>query len=441
MIIIVEIGTQDASKPKKKRTKKKVQYGEKSDAAKKRDKIKNRQRNERRIKNEYARELAREYAVWHWHLQAGRRCDAYQVNEDCDCVPQDYNPLEYERSDEAPSNSGVANCADAHDSIPTSSPGSHEADIPHNIDVWWGNEEPQTATEAVETANEWAKIGSNSLPTEREEPRVPVKKSSFDAESARIIERAISKKRSPQSFRVSAGELRWYSGYFDACLRYTGFAETQEQYIHLPEEDPRIFALFLRWMRERRFFPKAEHDEVACDWATLVDLWLFGDRRHIPMLQNAVHDLFLRKMGRYHKFFPPGAIRKIWTQTLPGSKIRQFLLHWLDRLRDQVRTGEIEWWTVEFEHAINIIRPAELLRRKEPWRRLERDCLIEFLADRCLVWDCFHVNEGGLQCAEVKGHPVPDWHEWAYEHLNDYYRKELDYPELKDKEPPCWWWF
>lgn len=129
-----------------------------------------------------------------------------------------------------------------------------------------------------------------------------------------------------QTFHIFAGLLRFYSGYFNGCLNHTSiFTEATTHHISLPTEDPRIFSLFAHWIQTRTFFPSSTLDPILLmEWDTLIDLWIFADRRDVPLLGKEVIEMMGRKMRCNKCLMPVEAQCRILEETLPGSALSVF---------------------------------------------------------------------------------------------------------------------
>ncbi|KAF7196293.1 hypothetical protein HII31_02360 [Pseudocercospora fuligena] len=92
-----------------------------------------------------------------------------------------------------------------------------------------------------------------------------------------------------ETFNIHKGVVGFYSGYFEGALRGT-FAEALSCKIRLAEEDATTFSLFVHWLYTRKIHVSDEAADHEQTFETLCDLWLFADRRQVPLLMNACID-------------------------------------------------------------------------------------------------------------------------------------------------------
>ncbi|KEQ74392.1 hypothetical protein M436DRAFT_80821 [Aureobasidium namibiae CBS 147.97] len=115
--------------------------------------------------------------------------------------------------------------------------------------------------------------------------------------------------------------LRFYSDYFRGAFSGS-FKEAIEGKVSLPEEREAVFDIFTQFLYSRLL---ADDRDEKISWATLVDVWLFGDKYLVPSLQNSAMDSLIKKIEVDHSV-PTHQIKKIWEKTLPSSPLRRYLL-------------------------------------------------------------------------------------------------------------------
>ncbi|KAF1842096.1 uncharacterized protein K460DRAFT_370101 [Cucurbitaria berberidis CBS 394.84] len=146
-----------------------------------------------------------------------------------------------------------------------------------------------------------------------------------------------------------------YSPYLEAaCTR--DFRECQENYIKLPEDDPKIFDLFVEWMYYNEYTLTTRHDEELGRIANSnSEAWVLGDKLLSTDFKNYAMS---RLYAQYATDTSPKPIRTIdvkyaYLHSAANSPLRRFFFdlvvaHFNDRAR-VVDTTE-EWWQVMKEY-------------------------------------------------------------------------------------------
>lgn len=126
-----------------------------------------------------------------------------------------------------------------------------------------------------------------------------------------------------------------HSSFFEAALDGY-FAESTSKSITLPEDDPVIFELFIRWL----YIGDLNKKETVVDWEVerLTKAWILGDKLGSADFQ----DYAMLRLIHYHKYKPMAAaiVRLAYIGSASGSKLRQYVI---DALRSDVadeRVGE-----------------------------------------------------------------------------------------------------
>ncbi|CAK4034056.1 Hypothetical predicted protein [Lecanosticta acicola] len=117
-------------------------------------------------------------------------------------------------------------------------------------------------------------------------------------------------------FKVEASAMRYYSGYFKMVTSEPSFTGI----LRLPGESPEIFAMAYQYLTLRTFFP---HSAPTQSFDRLIDLYAFGVRRNMPLIQNTAADLFATKIKQEKVLPDRWAIEYLWEQTSPGALLRQ----------------------------------------------------------------------------------------------------------------------
>lgn len=124
---------------------------------------------------------------------------------------------------------------------------------------------------------------------------------------------------------IHKGLLCEASPYFRAALQ-DGFKEAQAQKIEWPEEDPRIVDIFQTWLYSRVIkFDAKPFDESA--WFTLIDLYAFADRYHLPALKDSVIDVLFNHLQEDTTFDISWAVfDKVYSMTSPRAPLRRLIV-------------------------------------------------------------------------------------------------------------------
>lgn len=124
-----------------------------------------------------------------------------------------------------------------------------------------------------------------------------------------------------RTFQVDQGLLTFYSGYFKAALsgRWTA---AEDDAITLVSENPKTFERFVSWLYTRSI----TDDDEPSTFPVIIDLWLFADRREVPLLMNEMLDC-LRDRIVSERTIPLKHLGLIYEQTTPGSALRRMLMH------------------------------------------------------------------------------------------------------------------
>lgn len=168
-----------------------------------------------------------------------------------------------------------------------------------------------------------------------------------------------------EKFRVHKDLLCHYSSYFRGALG-GAFLEATTHEITLDDDDPTCFEVFadlicnggqpeahkqIPSMSDSRNDDPSDVSEVASRLSRLGDLWIFGNKRGIPRLQNWALDEYHRYTLRVRRLCSR-PVRDAYARTVVGSKWRSYLveLHATTGHEDVVRmndwAGKQEFLTV-----------------------------------------------------------------------------------------------
>jgi hypothetical protein len=104
-----------------------------------------------------------------------------------------------------------------------------------------------------------------------------------------------------------------------------GFQEAQENSMHLPEDDPNAFALFMDWI----YRSKIPERKKRKDQATLYNLYIFAEKLCLDDLANATMDQIHNLADSLDHSFDQYStlISKVYTETSFDSPLRKFCSH------------------------------------------------------------------------------------------------------------------
>jgi hypothetical protein len=125
-----------------------------------------------------------------------------------------------------------------------------------------------------------------------------------------------------RTLHVDHGLLTFYSGYFQAALsgRWTA---AEDDAIRLDTENPKTFERFVSWLYTRSI---TDDDDEKATCQLIIDLWLFADRRGIPLLMNEMLDC-LKERILTEKTIPTTLLGMTYERTMPGLALRRMLVH------------------------------------------------------------------------------------------------------------------
>jgi hypothetical protein len=146
----------------------------------------------------------------------------------------------------------------------------------------------------------------------------------------------------------------------------------------------------------RRFVAEGQDAASTLTFDRLTDLWAFGDRHAMPLIQNASADAFARKVRTTRKLPDGFSVAHLWERTRPGSALRALFVEMLRAMWTPDRHRDPIW--------------EELLRGQDGVGAGHLACLVDELAEsrhgvglrdsvlRRVVACEFHVHEEGEVC-------------------------------------------
>lgn len=126
-----------------------------------------------------------------------------------------------------------------------------------------------------------------------------------------------------KTFVNHKGILCRSAAYFKAALEGE-FKESKDEVLELPEDDPVVFSHFELWLYTGNILESHESVEDI-GWDILTKIYLFGDARGIPELQNEAIDLYIDKNHAIHEI-ATNQLNFIYENTLENSPLRKLLV-------------------------------------------------------------------------------------------------------------------
>ena len=129
-----------------------------------------------------------------------------------------------------------------------------------------------------------------------------------------------------QAFNVHKNILCGASSYFKAALD-GGFVESQTQTLELLEDKVEVFGHFLPWLYSGNVRAEGNGSDGCNDDGLflMIDLYLFGEMRGIPELQNKAIDELIRENNSTERV-PTGLLNRIYDGTPVGSPLRRLMV-------------------------------------------------------------------------------------------------------------------
>lgn len=198
----------------------------------------------------------------------------------------------------------------------------------------------------------------------------------------------VGKDDAKKTFYPHKGVLYFYSGYFKAALNGS-WSESESGVIKLESEDADIFGRFMLWLYTGRI----TDGTLQVTQTLVVDLWLFADRRNIPLLMNEmVNELHGSVADSW--IVPTHCLRTIYENTSEGSALRRLLIYSVCRTyspKDEVKKRQVDAWPqaalAEMLGYFLGIPPPTFLP-KEQYKALE-------------MCPEYHVHEEGVTCEKT----------------------------------------
>lgn len=209
------------------------------------------------------------------------------------------------------------------------------------------------------------------------------------AYTSKIVAIEVGTDEHKRTFNAHHGLLTFYSGYFKSALD-GGFAEAQSGVIKLETEDSAVFEPFITWL----YTHKAGLGEPTLKNATpyymsIVKLWIFADRREIPLLMNEMVDL-LQQIVVSVWSLPQCTLQEVYESTTDNSALRRMLVHLYQCIGASLKAGISNLETYPKDFLLDLV---ESLSVPDSRKRLGKT---EY--EKVNMCGLFHVHEEGVSC-------------------------------------------
>lgn len=180
----------------------------------------------------------------------------------------------------------------------------------------------------------------------------------------------------------------FYSDYFRAAFNGS-FAEATQKRITLVDVDEEVFEQFNTWLYMRKL---ASDDDEPLNWHALINLWVFGDRFQVPMLQNCVMDEFFAKQ-KGERMVQLRMAKRVYDETVSGSLLRKAVIEHLayDAVLDD---GKESIMTADCRHCYDVEMLQDLVKELDAARKNKTPYNKTPKRDKCF----FHVHRKDEHC-------------------------------------------
>ncbi|THX37813.1 hypothetical protein D6D10_05616 [Aureobasidium pullulans] len=164
-----------------------------------------------------------------------------------------------------------------------------------------------------------------------------------------------------KSYSLHKGQLCFYSDYFRAAFNGS-FKEATDGKIELMDVEPKVFDIFQIWLYSRRL--QTSEDSFP-SYITLAQLWVFGDKHQIPLLQNEVMDDIFAKRAQL-KVFHTTLVKLAYEQTPVGSPLRKAVIEVIGhnmRLQEEDGGNAFEL-SSQSDYLIDLVRVLDKIRKE-----------------------------------------------------------------------------
>ena len=131
-------------------------------------------------------------------------------------------------------------------------------------------------------------------------------------------------------FYVHKNKICEASSFFRSAFE-SGFRETEDQKVTLPEDDVEIVDAFLDWIYSRQFDHLQTKDGLSYENADcIIGLFLFADKYGVPDLKtNIIDKLFDFAKNKNLTNVTARLLPKVWEHTPEEAGIRRLIVDWI----------------------------------------------------------------------------------------------------------------
>lgn len=186
--------------------------------------------------------------------------------------------------------------------------------------------------------------------------------------------------------------ITFYSGYFKLEVE-SPFYDAE---VRLPGEDVEIFQMAMYYLHNRRFFDCEANPSPIITFDKLTDLYAFGVKRMMPLIQNVAADHFADKI-KLDKALPDRwSLEYMWERTEAGAPLRRMVVDlvreicipnghrhyvWNELVGGQSRDSERLWGVIkelqESDNKIRISLKTKLRLQACEWHKHEQGVFCE----------------------------------------------------------------
>lgn len=162
-----------------------------------------------------------------------------------------------------------------------------------------------------------------------------------------IVTVEVGSSESTRAFHIHRGLLTFYSGYFKAALNGR-FVEAQSGVIKLDTEEPAVFEEFVKWLYTHK--PRTEkitYENRKQHYLSIVKLWIFADRRDVPLLMNEMIDSFQHDVVRVWAM-PRDVLKEVYENTIEGSTLRRMIVDMYKSISGPMRQEYLDDFPKQF---------------------------------------------------------------------------------------------
>ncbi|GAB7327594.1 hypothetical protein MBLNU13_g11445t1 [Cladosporium sp. NU13] len=178
---------------------------------------------------------------------------------------------------------------------------------------------------------------------------------------------------------------------------YVGFAEANTGIIHLETEEPAVFGGFVKWLYTHKphtdKFTKANYRE---SYMSIVKLWIFADRRKIPLLMNEMIDSLHQSMVELW-LLPSDFIRETYDNTTEESALHRMLVDMYASVAGSNLSSDMKHDPEVYPQNFLIDMVKRLIEAgpRKPYLTDKRYQKVEMCPS-------FHVHEEGAKCTKKR---------------------------------------